>query len=494
MTAKKNKNSYRQILKSTSVLGGVQVFNILIAVVRSKFIAVLLGPSGMGLVSLFTTTISLITGVTNFGLGTSAVKNIASSAGSGDKEKLSKTVAVFRRLVWLTGSLGFVLTLLLAPWLSKIAFGNKTYTVAFMFLAVTLLFAQISTGQNVLLQGLRKIQYMAKASMSGAFAGLVISIPLYYFWGEKGIVPAIILTSITTLILSWIYANKVKVPKTSVDKRIFKTEGKEMLRMGFLISLSSLITLGSAYILKVYISKTGGVEDVGLFTAGFAIITTYVGMVFTAMAADYYPRLAIVAHENLKCRQEINQQAEVALLILAPILIVFLVFIHWGVVLLYSKQFLGVVPMIHWATLGIFFQALSWCLGYVILAKSDSKMYFWNELIANIYLLGLNILGYHYLGLSGLGISFLLGYTLHFFQMRIVCKRWYDISLDNSTLKIFLIQFSMAILSFLAGIFLSTIAGYSIGCILVIVSGIFSWKELNKRIPIKQLIESRFKK
>lgn len=490
----KEKNSYREILKSTSVLGGVQVFNIIIAIFRSKFIAILLGPSGMGLMSLLTTTIGLITGITNFGLGTSAVKNVASSAGSGNEEKLGKTIAVFRHLVWLTGGLGFVLTLILAPWLSELAFGNKAYTLPFMAISITLLFTQISAGQNVILQGMRKIQYMAKASMLGALGGLLISIPLYYFYAKRGIVPAIILTSISTLLLSWFFAKKVKIPKVSIDKIILKTEGKEMLKMGFLISISSLITMGTSYILRVYISNRGGLEDVGLFTAGFAIIATYVGMVFTAMGADYYPRLATVAHDNFKCKQEINQQAEIALLILAPILIAFLVFVQWGVVLLYSKQFLGVVGMIHWATLGIFFQALSWSIGYVLLAKSASKAYFWNELIASIYLLGFNIIGYYYFGLTGLGISFLLGYFFHFIQMLITSKILYEFSLDKSTWRILIFQFFIAVLCFIASYSLEKILAYSIGSILIIISSMYSWKELEKRIHLKQIITKKFRR
>lgn len=68
------RSSYRQIVKATSLFGGVQFFQILISVVRSKFVAILLGPSGMGIVGLLTSTTGLITGLTNFGLGTSAIK------------------------------------------------------------------------------------------------------------------------------------------------------------------------------------------------------------------------------------------------------------------------------------------------------------------------------------------------------------------------------------------------------------------------------------
>ena len=49
-------SSYRQIMKATSLFGGVQIFQIIISVIRSKFVAILLGPSGMGIVGLLAST------------------------------------------------------------------------------------------------------------------------------------------------------------------------------------------------------------------------------------------------------------------------------------------------------------------------------------------------------------------------------------------------------------------------------------------------------
>lgn len=378
-------SSYRQIFKATSILGGVQVFTIIISVIRSKSIAILLGPAGMGIVSIFTSTIALLAQITNFGISTSGVKNIAIAAESGNSEKLAKTTAVFNRLVLITGLLGFILALILSPFLSKIAFGNNEYTLGFILVSITLLFTQISAGQNVILQGMRKINYMAKATAIGSVIGLLISIPLYYFWDKDGIVPAIIITSIATLIISWFYVKKVDIPKWEIDRTVLSTEGKEMLRMGLFISFSGIVTLIVAYIVRIYINKIGGLGDVGLYTAGFTIINTYVGMIFTAMATDYYPRLSNVAHDNKLGNKTINEQAEIAILILSPILVAFLVFVNWGVILLYSKDFIEVVPMLHWATLGVFFKALSWSIGFVFLSKGDSKVFFL-ERIASQYL------------------------------------------------------------------------------------------------------------
>ena len=91
-----SRSSYRQIFKATSLFGGVQVFNIIISIIRSKIIAVLLGPTGMGISGLFTSTTSLVGSLTNFGLGTSAVRNISEARETNDKGRISKIITVNR--------------------------------------------------------------------------------------------------------------------------------------------------------------------------------------------------------------------------------------------------------------------------------------------------------------------------------------------------------------------------------------------------------------
>ena len=203
-------------MKATSIFGGVQVFNILISVIRSKFIAILLGPAGMGISGLLLSTTGLINSLTNFGLGISAVRDIARANETDDPKKISRVVSVFRKLVWITGLLGMAVTLILSPYLSEITFGNKDYTIGFMLLSCTLLFTQFISGQDVLLQGMRKISELAKANLLGSLFGLLTSIPLYYVYGIKGIIPAIIISTIITFIITWYFARSLKVEKVSV--------------------------------------------------------------------------------------------------------------------------------------------------------------------------------------------------------------------------------------------------------------------------------------
>jgi O-antigen/teichoic acid export membrane protein len=490
-----HQSSYRQIMKATSIFGGVQVYNIIISVVRSKFIAILLGPAGMGIAGLLTSTTGLIGNITNLGLSTSAVKNVAAANASGDSAKLNTTVSVLRRLVWITGIFGTVFTLTFAPWLSQLTFGNKDYTFAFILISVTLLFTQINAGQLVVLQGMRKLQFLAKADVAGVTVALLTSVPIYYVWGTKGIVPAIVLSSFMTVVFSWYFSSKIKLEPVKVNKQILISEGGEMVRLGFFLSLSSLISMGTAFIMRVFISRKGGLDQVGLYNAGFAIINTYVGMVFSAMGTDYFPRLSGIVHDTGKSNNTINQQAEIALLILAPILTVFMVFINWIVVLFYSEMFLPVDKMIHWAALGIFFKAASWPVAFLFIAKGDTKMFFYNELTANIYMLALNLLGYQLKGLEGLGISFFVGYLIYLVQVFIIARRKYKFVFDKVFYKIFIFQFLIGVLCFIISRLLAnTLYLYIFGSIIILISSYYSLIELDKRLRLIHLIKEKFKK
>jgi PST family polysaccharide transporter len=61
--------SYHRILRSTSIIGGASFVNIAIGVLRSKVLAVLLGPVGVELASLYTGLMGTASTVATMGLG-----------------------------------------------------------------------------------------------------------------------------------------------------------------------------------------------------------------------------------------------------------------------------------------------------------------------------------------------------------------------------------------------------------------------------------------
>ena len=187
-------NTYNQIIKATSLFGGVQVFNILLSVIRTKVVTIIIGPAGFGILGLFTATVKLILDFTKVGLDKSAVKELAEYDTLEDKTKRNEFIYVLNRVVWITGGLGALLTIIFSKFLSIRTFGDSSYTFGFIWLALAVLFSQLSSGRMAILQGTRQLKRLAKANLLSSTLGLIVAVPLYLLFDVSGIVPAIILT------------------------------------------------------------------------------------------------------------------------------------------------------------------------------------------------------------------------------------------------------------------------------------------------------------
>ena len=487
----RKKNAYSKALKGTSLFAGVQVFNILINILRSKIIALFLGPQGIGIFGLISSTMAFIGSMVGLGLNVSGVKELSALNIDTASEKRHETIAIIKKLLIFTGISGCMISIIFSKQLSLLTFGDDSYAFHFIFVSVSILFLQINTGNLVVFQGLRKLKQIAKSNLLSSFFGLICTAPLYYFFGLQAIVPAMIITPIIAFFISEsLYLNlKIKVLPINFQKAFFK--GLPMIKMGVIINMSFLLATGAAYLVQIFVNRIGGEVQVGLFIAGFAIINNYVGIIFSAMATDFYPRLAEVAKDNLLARETINQQAEIAILLLAPVLVIFFLFHESIILILYSDQFLEISPMLNWAALGMFFKAIGWPIAYLFLAKGTSKIYFWNEFTAVIYSLGANIGAYYFLGLYGLGISFLLIQILYFCQCYFVTRIKFNFRLESSLVNIFVIHFLIALICFISIQFADFFYLFKLIALLCLLATItFSFFELNKRINLTSKIRN----
>ena len=487
-------SSYRSIFKATSLFGGLQAYQIAINIIKTKLVAILLGPAGVGISGLYTSATDLIQQITGMGLSSSAVRNVSEAYGTGNHERVSRVVSAFRKLVWITGLLGVITVVLLSPVLSKTSFGDSAHIWGFVIISITLLFTQLSYGQKVILQGTRKLKHLAKATAIGVTIGLFVSIPLYYFFGVNGIVPNIVISSLTTLLLTWHFSKKVPVESVSMTSKEVFQEGRSMLTMGIAMSLTHVFASLISYALRGFIRAQGGVEDVGIFTAGYQLMNQYTGLVFTAMITDFYPRLSAVNADNVKCREMVNKQAEVGLLILAPMMAVCIIFISVVVRILFSEAFLAVSDYIIWCAVGILFKMASFTIGYILLAKAESKLFLITETISSAVTFALNILGYYLYGLIGLGVAAALGFVSYMVMIYIIARKRYDFEYSASFIKMFCQELLIVILCAACVYLLPTVYRYVIGSLLIVFTLYISFRELNKKMNLTGFVKSKIRK
>ena len=487
-------NTYQQIIKATSLFGGVQVFNILLSVIKTKVVTIIIGPAGFGILGLFTATVKLILDFTKVGLDKSAVKELAEYDTLEDKTKRNEFIYVLNRVVWITGGLGALLTIIFSKFLSVKTFGDSSYTFGFIWLALAVLFSQLSSGRMAILQGTRQLKQLAKANLLSSFLGLMVSVPLYLLFEISGIVPAIIITYLVSFLVFYLFSKTSSTHHFEMPFKTLLNKSKAMLTLGFTLSFTSLILTLTLWLIQIFIRDLGGLEQVGYYAAGMLIINAYVGMIFNAMATDYFPRLSAINKDNNAIQKVVNEQAEIAILLITPIITLFLLFKELIIQILYTPSFLVITGIVTFGILGTLFKAVSFSLGYVIIAKGHSKVYIKTAIVFNILMLLISVGSYKYGGLDGLGLGLLIYYFIHFLGIKWINAHLYKLRLSKHTLYLLLISCVICISVYMAlqikGIFLR----YCITSLLVLVSVVFTIMQLQKRVDFKALIKRGFKK
>lgn len=402
---KHSENSYRNILKGTSIFGGVQIFQILINLIRGKFVAMFLGPQGMGIASLFTSSSNTISNIASLGLNLSFVKEVA--ANKEDPHGLATVMRVASVLLHGTAILGALVCAIMSPWLSEWSFGSTDYAWQYLLLSAAVYLTVAGAGKTALLQGLHKVKILSFSSLAGALSGLLTGVPLYYFFGTLGIVPAIIVLSLTTFICYTIGLRKALPHKTvRFTWQSHKPLVKRIVSLGIIMLASTLVNSLFTYLINIFIRTHGNMSDVGLFNAANSITLQYAGVVFAAMAMDYFPRLTAAAKDNDKMRVIINRQMEIVALIATPLAILLVATAPVIIRLLLTEEFMPSMPLMKWLGIGILLKAIAYPLGYITFAKNNQKLFFWLEtIVCNVLYIGLSLLFYYYFGLIGLGYA-----------------------------------------------------------------------------------------
>ena len=404
-------SSYKNALKSTSLIGGASLINILINMIRTKFVAVLLGPTGVGLMGVYNSIIGMVSSIASMGVGTSGTRQIAEAHGAGDSERMARAVKTLCRTVWVAGALGLLIMVAGCTLFSKASFGTEAYALPIAILGITVLLANIAIGQSCILQGTRRIGDLARVSIVGALNGTLISIPCFYFWRADGIVPGLILTGAAALATAWWFARRVALVPVELPWRESRHEAVQLLHFGVPLMLSGLMGALSAYLIRVLLVRQVGLDGVGIWQAAFSLSGILVNFVLAAMGTDYYPRLTAVSEDNGKVSEEVNAQTEIALLLAVPGLAATIIFAPLAITLFYSGKFDGAVDILRWSVYGIFGRVISWPLGFVLLAKGMGKTFFCTETFANAFYVLAVWFCTKIWGMPGTGIAFLLLYV-----------------------------------------------------------------------------------
>ncbi len=483
-----SEKSYAQILKSSSIMGGAAGVNLLLGMVRTKFAAVLIGTTGVGLLASFISIQGIVGTIAGLGIQSSAVREIAAAVGKGDEQAIGRVVLTLRRVCWITGLTGMIAMMALSPFLSQMTFGSGKYTIDIALLGIIILFSNLSGGQMALIQGMRRIGDMARANVFGAVFATVSAIGFYSWLGLRGIVPALVSISGMQLALSWHFARRVTVPTVSLTwKQTFSTSS-EMVKLGLVFMWNGLLGSAVTYVTISLITQQIGMHAVGLYSAAFALSGIFVNFVLGAMSADYYPRLTGVAHDKVAVNRLVNEQTEIGLLLALPGLLATMAMAPWIIRIFYTSEFLPAVDLLQWFILGCLGRVISWPMGFVMLALGKSKWLFVSELIMNALHILMIILGLHLFALNGVAYAFAILYVFHIALTYYIANKLTDFHWSKNTGKTLIVFVTFSVILFIAVNGYDDIQGAILGLLIVLLIVFLSLQGLKSRVGVDHKI------
>lgn len=407
---------------TTTIFGGSQVLVILIGLVRTKIIAVLLGALGIGLISIYQSISDMIRSGCMLGMDTAGVKEVAESSASEDKLSFYKTIARFNRCFFLSALIAFFICVVFCYPISLWAFGDGGHAIYIALLSVGIFMLILATGRSAILQGMRKITEMAKVAIIGGLIGLVVTIPIYYFWRLDGIIPALILNAAIGLFCAEYYYRKQGIKKIGISNHVAFERGLSSLKLGAYIVAGGFIGTLSMFAVRAFISHNIDVEAAGLFQASWVITNVYFGVVLRSMGADFFPRLSAVSQDDVEMKRLVNEQSYIVLVLGTLVILILLLFSKPVLSLLYSDQFVYADGVLKWQLLGTFFKIVSWPMSFILLAKNRGFVFLITEVVFyGVYLLASYLL-YSYCGLEAAGLGYFVAYAVYLPVVFFACR------------------------------------------------------------------------
>lgn len=412
---------FARILRSSALMGGAQAVTLAMAFLRSKLIAVLIGPAGIGLMGVFNAFNANLATIAGWGLGTSAVRTVAGAAEGERDRKVAAVRGFGRRLAW-AGLLGVLV--LFIP-VGALTFKSQEYALELLLAGLAVPCVVVTGMWTALLQAGGHVGSMARTQMASSVVGLLLGLPFIYFCGSVGVALSILLAALVTAYVTWRAASRLS-PPTSAEA----TPGdlRELAHLGVALQIGAVLGAVSTYLVRVLILRShgddlaAGLADAGYYQAAFAVTGSLPGVIFSATSSDFYPRVAAAKDED-EARQITEKQIQASLLLATPFLTALLVLGPWAVRFLYADGFEPAVPLLDWFTWAIFCNLLGWPLGFWVVARRSKRTVALFQALLSISMLALATFLVPAWGVKGAAVAF-FGGALIYTLVLLVMTRW----------------------------------------------------------------------
>jgi O-antigen/teichoic acid export membrane protein len=404
------RNLVAALLKTSSS----SVANALFGMASIKIIALLLGPSGVGLFSLIKQTVLTMASV-GWGGQTGLVQGVAKKEGPDQRTYLKTTFWLF---LW-----GTVVTVLIiqifSPMIAGLVFGRSDdpTTTLIRWISLPVVLTNTYIYLKSILNGFREIGKLALIDVFGPIAMLLLVYPICTSVGNGYALAFIWLISLsqaTMILASFAIVYKKGWLPPLLGLRGFgidQAASKYFFRIAGTTFVTALLGMGTILAVRSMVTRHGGFYEAGLFDLAWTLSGAYI-MFLLGSAGIYYMPLFSGTSEPAKRLILINQVMRLFTLLMVPIIVGIITLKPLAVTIFYSKEFMPSLDILRWMLIGDYLRITSWVFAITAIASTDMKVYFWGEASWNIGFVTLSALAiFGFNEVQGVAVAFVVLYA-----------------------------------------------------------------------------------
>jgi PST family polysaccharide transporter len=411
-----------KLLKTSFFSGIITLIRIGSGFVVSKIIAVYTGTAGVALLGNFSNFISILLTFANGAINMGVVKYTAEF--ENDEIQLKKLFSTaFKISFYCSITVGIIL-LLFAKYFAFLIFHTIDYVNVIRIFGITLFLYALNSLFISILNGKKQIKDYTIVNSLGSIIGLFLTLFFVYFYKIEGALYSLVLSQTLIFFVTSTLIYKSEWFSIKYFNQIF--DKKVALKLGHysLMAIVSALTVPVAQlVLRNLLIEKLGISSAGIWQGMMRISDGYLMILTTSLSTYYLPKLSSLKNES-DIRTEIIQGYKIILpFVFISCLIIY--FCRFFIIdILFTQEFSKMSHLFIYQLLGDFFKMAAWVLGYLIVAKSMTKLYIISEVLFTISYVFLGYLCITSFGIEGMSIAFALNYFMFLIFMLIVFKKY----------------------------------------------------------------------
>ena len=336
----------KNLAKNTIILAVPKVLLFFVGTIRSKLIAVFLGPEGAGIMSQLRDTVQNISSFTLSGMNDGVVKLIAKENSiDADIRKIASIIKTFGYIIVPLTFIVVIAGYTFSSEITQFVFGNLKYKDYFQIGFMSLPFVILSSSSFAILKAYKEIKLIAISDVVIMVTNLILFVPLIYFFKIKGAVFFVAISYFINLgiyfyfartrVLSKINLSFFQIANTPPQKAYFK----ELFRFFGYGLTSGAFQIAVGLTIRSIVVNTLGLAKIGIYSPILTWSGLITGFILSSLTTYLFPRIS-EAKSNDDIVGVINDVIRLMTFTIFPFIIIGIATRDWFIPMFYSKEFL----------------------------------------------------------------------------------------------------------------------------------------------------------